>query len=68
MKYELVSEVPSLDLEDFLSGDPEIKNKFVADLGGAFNTIGFVAIKNHGLTEEMRLKLYEVVKRFFTLP
>lgn len=68
MKNELLSEVPSLDLHDFLSGDPEIKNKFVADLGAAFNTIGFVAIKNHGLTEEMRLKLYEVVKRFFSLP
>lgn len=68
MENELLNEVPSLDLHDFLSGDPDTKAKFVADLGAAFNTIGFVAIKNHGLTDEMRLKLYEAVKRFFSLP
>ncbi len=68
MEKELLNEVPSLDLNDFTAGDPEKKAQFVADLGAAFNTIGFVAIKNHGLTEEMRTQLYEQVKRFFSLP
>jgi isopenicillin N synthase-like dioxygenase len=68
MEKELLNEVPSLDLNDFTSGDPDRKAQFVADLGAAFNTIGFVAIKNHGLTEEMRTQLYEQVKRFFSLP
>jgi isopenicillin N synthase-like dioxygenase len=40
----------------------------VADLGAAFNTIGFVAIKNHGLDEDMRVQLHEQVKRFFASP
>ncbi|TDB68012.1 isopenicillin N synthase family dioxygenase [Arundinibacter roseus] len=68
MESEPMNEVPSLDLSDFTSADPAVKAKFVADLGAAFNTIGFVAIKNHGLTEDMRLQLYEQVQRFFSLP
>lgn len=68
MDKELLNEVPSLDLNDFTSADPAKKAQFVADLGNAFNTIGFVAIKNHGLNEDMRVQLYEQVKRFFSLP
>ncbi|MDP5120541.1 MAG: isopenicillin N synthase family oxygenase [Spirosomaceae bacterium] len=61
----LLDEIPSLDLADFTSGSPELKNKFVQNLGAAFTNIGFVAIKNHGLTEELRTDLYETVKQFF---
>lgn len=68
MEQTLPDEVPSLDLADFLSGSQDQKAKFVADLGEAFTTIGFVAIKNHGLHEALRLNLYEVVQQFFSLP
>lgn len=61
----LLDTIPSLDLADFLSGDAERRAKFVQDLGSAFNNIGFVAIKNHGLTDELTTKLYEVVQKFF---
>ncbi|PQA60698.1 isopenicillin N synthase family dioxygenase [Siphonobacter curvatus] len=61
----LLDEIPSLDLADFTSGDAERKAKFVADLGRAFNNIGFVAIKNHGLTAELQDQLYAAVKEFF---
>ncbi len=44
------------------------KAKFVADLGSAFTNIGFVAIKNHGLSDDLRIKLYDAVQRFFFLP
>ncbi len=64
----MLEEVPSLDLAEFNSGDPQRKAKFVADLGAAFNNIGFVAIKNHGLNEELRHNLYDAVQRFFQLP
>jgi isopenicillin N synthase-like dioxygenase len=64
----LYDEIPSLDLADFTSGDPEKKRRFVAQLGQAFNNIGFVAIRNHYLSDELAHKLYEVVKRFFALP
>lgn len=68
MSEILYDEVPSLDLADFTSGDEAKKKKFVADLGAAYNNIGFVAIKNHYLTDDLSAKLYDVIKKFFALP
>ncbi|MBX2947369.1 MAG: isopenicillin N synthase family oxygenase [Cyclobacteriaceae bacterium] len=68
MSEILYDEVPSLDLADFTSGDEAKKKKFVADLGAAYNNIGFVAIKNHYLTDDLSAKLYDVIKGFFALP
>jgi isopenicillin N synthase-like dioxygenase len=65
MELELLDNIPSLDLNDFKSNDAEKKAKFVADLGRAFNNIGFVAIKNHGLTDSLRENLYSEIKTFF---
>jgi len=66
--HELYDEIPSLDLADFTSGDPERKARFVQDLGRAFNQIGFVAIRNHGLTDQLTQKLYDATKKFFSAP
>jgi isopenicillin N synthase-like dioxygenase len=60
--------IPSLDLADFTSGDPVRKAKFVEDLGNAYQTIGFVALRNHGLTDEQTAQLYADVQEFFRLP
>jgi isopenicillin N synthase-like dioxygenase len=64
----LYDQVPSLDLADFTGGDPIKREKFVADLGAAYNNIGFVAIRNHYLTDDLSARLYEVIKNFFALP
>jgi isopenicillin N synthase-like dioxygenase len=68
MSEILYDEVPSLDLADFTSGDPERKARFVKNLGDAWTNIGFVAVKNHGLSDELTEKLYEAVKKFFFMP
>ncbi|GGF04441.1 isopenicillin N synthase family dioxygenase [Hymenobacter cavernae] len=68
MESALLEEVPSLDLADFRSGDPERKNRFVQQLGEAYQNIGFVALKNHGLNDEQTKHLYDDVKAFFSLP
>lgn len=67
MSQILYTEIPSLDLDDFTSGDPNRKNKFVSDLGAAYQNIGFVALRNHGLSDELTKKLYDSVKSFFAL-
>jgi isopenicillin N synthase-like dioxygenase len=67
MSDTLHNQIPSLDLADFYSGDETKKKKFVADLGAAYNTIGFVAIRNHYLTDELSEKLYSVIKKFFAM-
>ncbi|WP_343030547.1 isopenicillin N synthase family dioxygenase [Fulvivirga aurantia] len=59
--------MPSLDLKDFTGGDAEKRKEFVKKLGEAYNNIGFVAIKNHYLTDELSEKLYESIKKFFSL-
>ena len=61
----LVNEIPSLDLADFLSNDATRKARFVNDLGSAFQSIGFVAIKGHGLSNEFTKALYDQVEQFF---
>lgn len=60
--------IPSVDLADFISGDSQKKQAFVSALGHAYETIGFVAVKNHGLSDELVEKLYSEVKNFFDLP
>jgi len=68
MSEKLYDEIPSLDLADLTGNDPDKKRKFVEALGQAYNNIGFVAIKNHGLSDELVTQLYEVNKKFFSLP
>lgn len=60
--------IPVVDLADFLSGNAEKKQAFVNALGKAYETVGFVSVKNHGIPDELIKKLYEEVQRFFSLP
>ena len=63
----LYNEIPSLDLNSFINGTESQKKEFVAQLGQAYHNIGFVAIKNHGLSNELTTNLYTQVKDFFAL-
>ena len=60
--------IPVVDLSDFLSGDKRRKEKFVQDLGKAYEEVGFVAVKNHGVSDELISDLYRNVQEFFSLP
>lgn len=60
--------IPSVDLRDFLSDDPARKQKFVNEIGKAYEDIGFVALKGHFLDEKLVDELYSEVKSFFELP
>ena len=60
--------IPVVDLSDFLSGDEGLKQKFVQALGKAYEEVGFVAVKNHGIPDELIADLYKYVQQFFSLP
>jgi isopenicillin N synthase-like dioxygenase len=64
----VMTNIPSVDLADFLSGDAKRKDKFVAEIGQAYQDIGFVSLSNHFLTQELTQALYHQVKAFFDLP
>lgn len=59
--------IPNADLADFLSGDPERKQKFVDQVGSAYRDIGFLAVRNHHISAEHQAELYNVVQAFFDL-
>ncbi|VXC29210.1 isopenicillin N synthase family dioxygenase [Maribacter litoralis] len=63
-----MSLVPSVDLSDFLSDDPKRKQKFINEIGKAFEEIGFVALGGHFLSDELVDSLYAEIKAFFDLP
>jgi len=63
-----MSLVPSVNLQDFVSGDVKRKEKFIKEIGSAFEDIGFVALSGHFLSDALVADLYEEIKRFFKLP
>jgi isopenicillin N synthase-like dioxygenase len=63
-----MQQIPSVDLRDFLSEDPARKQKFVNEIGRAYEDIGFVALKGHFLDDRLVENLYSEVRNFFSLP
>ncbi|GHA30750.1 flavonol synthase [Salinimicrobium marinum] len=63
-----MNNIPSVDLADFLSDDPKRKEKFVNEIGKAYEEIGFVALRSHFLSDNLVEELYKEVKAFFDLP
>lgn len=60
--------IPSIDLHHFTQGTAEQRAAFVKNLGEAYENVGFVAVKNHGLGDGLSADLYAQVKAFFALP
>jgi isopenicillin N synthase-like dioxygenase len=63
-----MQQIPSVDLRDFLSDEPARKQKFVNEIGRAYEDIGFVALKGHFLDDKLVGDLYSEVRNFFGLP
>jgi isopenicillin N synthase-like dioxygenase len=60
--------IPVVDLSDFTGGDSKLKESFVQQLGKAYEEVGFVAVKNHGIPDKLIADLYQYVQEFFSLP
>jgi isopenicillin N synthase-like dioxygenase len=60
--------IPVIDLSDFTGTDAKKKAAFVEELGAAYEDLGFVAIKNHGIPSDLIEDLYKQVQQFFSLP
>ena len=63
-----MNKIPSVNLADFLSDDPNKKQKFINEIGYAYENIGFVALKGHFLEDTLVNNLYSEIKNFFELP
>ena len=60
--------IPVVDLSEFTGEDPKLKESFVQKLGKAYEEVGFVAVKNHGIPSDLIDDLYKYVQQFFSLP
>ncbi|MTI33214.1 isopenicillin N synthase family dioxygenase [Xanthovirga aplysinae] len=59
--------IATVDFNDFISSDAERKASFIQKLGDSFAEMGFVIVKNHGVSKELREDLFRVSKSFFEL-
>lgn len=63
-----MTSIPVVDLAAFTSGAAGSKEAFVQQLGKAYEEVGFVAVKNHGISDDLIADLYKYVQQFFALP
>ena len=59
--------IPVVDLSEFTNGDAQKKYHFVEQLGRAFEDVGFVSVRNHGVSQELVDDYYAAIKKFFEL-
>lgn len=60
--------IPVVDLSEFTGSETAHRAAFVQLLGSAYEEVGFVAVKNHGIPQTLIDDLYKYVKAFFSLP
>ena len=59
--------IPVISLDRFDAGG-EARRALSAELGAAFREIGFVGIRGHGISDEVRDRAYESTRKVFELP
>jgi isopenicillin N synthase-like dioxygenase len=65
-EQKVKADIPTVDMAEYLSGNPMMKQKFVQELGKAYEEYGFVKVKNHGVDQKLIKNLYKRVEQFFT--
>ena len=60
--------IPEVDFSKMDSSSIDDRMAFAKEVGAAFRDSGFLYAANHGISEELQMELYRVVKEFFDLP
>ena len=60
--------IPVLDLQRFESPDPAEAARAARELDEICREIGFLVIRNHGVSEAVQNELYDAARSFFDLP
>ncbi len=60
--------IPVVDLSKFVKGNEAERKAFVAKLGDAFHSVGFVGVINHGVPQDLIDNFYKASKDFFSEP
>ena len=59
--------IPVVDLRDWTTGG-EPRARFVQAVGESLTTIGFFAVRHHGISDALTQRAYQVARAFFHLP
>ncbi|KAI1344535.1 putative gibberellin 20 oxidase [Xylariaceae sp. FL0016] len=60
--------IPVIDISGYLSGDSSSKARIASELGTACRNPGFFQIVGHGVSPELRHRLFQKTKEFYSLP
>lgn len=52
------NQIAHVDYLDYSQGDAETRQAFVQTFGDSFSNMGFAIVKNHGVSAELRAKLF----------
>lgn len=61
------NKIAVVDYNNYTSGDESKRNNFIKEFGDSFSNMGFAIVRNHGVTKELKDKLFAVSKAFFEL-
>lgn len=62
------TQVPTLSLKDYISGDAFTRSIFIEDLFAGFKHYGFIILKDHPVSVDLLNKAYDLSKKLFDLP
>lgn len=57
--------IATVDYNDYISGDANRKAAFIKALGDSFSEMGFAIVANHGVSVELKDKLYTTSSSYF---
>jgi len=59
--------IPTVDLSQYINGNEADRDAFVKQLGNAYETVGFVKVKKHGVSQDLIDLFFNKSKEFFAL-
>lgn len=62
------NKIAVVDYHNYSKGDAATRQTFIQEFGDSFSNMGFAIVRNHGVTKELRQRLFEVSEAFFNLP
>ena len=63
-----MTEIPTLDLGPYLSGDAAAQERLARDLRDVQESIGFYVVVNHGVPSEPIARAYAALQKFVVVP
>ncbi|HEY9422436.1 MAG TPA: 2-oxoglutarate and iron-dependent oxygenase domain-containing protein [Thermoanaerobaculia bacterium] len=60
--------IPTVDLNDYTSGDGATRSRLIDTLGEGLREFGFLNVEGHGIDSSLIQGTYELWQRFFELP